>query len=324
MISSIMLFIFFYFIYNDGEGKEMEEILTRYQNYLLNNKKYSDKTVAAYLQDLQLFMAYLKENHLDFSCMDEDLVQNYFFSLKQKKYKVSSINRKIVSLRNFYQFYHRFIDSHFHNFMKNYETLKSERKLPKDLFEEQIKILLTPCEKQAKYISRNQCIILLLLYTGMRVSELCNLNLMDLDLQECTIRVFGKGRKERSVYFLPSLLQYLQEYLEIYRPKMIKEESEDAVFIGSYGTRITPRSIEKILIHRSKNASEPFVVTPHMLRHTFATTLLNQEVDLKMVQELLGHSSLSTTQIYTHVSRARLKKVYDESHPMAKALKKVH
>lgn len=301
----------------------MEKIVQQYENYLQNNKRYADKTVIAYLEDLKFFMIYLQENHLHFSDANEAIVQHYFFTLRQKNYTIASMNRKIVSMRNFYQFYHRFVDSSFYNFMKNYETMKNNRKLPKDLFPEQLEILLTPCEKKEKNICRNQCIILLLLYTGMRVSELCNLNVTDLDMEETTIRVVGKGKKERQAYFVPFISAILKEYLEIYRPKMIKDPLEEAVFIGSYGTRICARSVEKILLERSRSSKEPFAVHPHMLRHTFATTLLNQNVDLKMVQELLGHSSLSTTQIYTHVSRARMKKVYEESHPMAKALKKV-
>ena len=212
------------------------------------------------------------------------------------------------------------MDKEISNPMINYSTLKAPSRLPKDLFNEQIKILITPNEKKQDYAIRNQCIILLLLNTGMRVSECCNLNLLDVDLDDQTIRVFGKGNKERSVFFMPSVLPFLKSYLDEIRPKLLANSTNEAFFIGSKGTRITSRSIENILNDRAKQSKIPFKVTPHMLRHTFATNLLNNDADIKMVQELLGHSSLSTTQIYTHVSKARLQRVYENSHPMAKAL----
>ena len=207
--------------------------------------------------------------------------------------------------------------------MINFITLKTPKRLPKDLFKQQVKDLLIPCEKKEIFAIRNQCIILLLLNTGMRVSELTNLNLLDLDLQGTCIRVFGKGSKERIVFFMPSVIPYLQKYVDDIRPILLNgKENENALFIGSKSSRITPRSIENILNDRASKASVPFKVTPHMLRHTFATNLLNEDVDIKMVQELLGHASLSTTQIYTHVSKARLKKVYEQTHPVAKTLNK--
>ena len=132
---------------------------------------------------------------------------------------------------------------------------------------------------------------------------------------------FGKGQKERMVFFMPSVVYYLSKYINEVRPALIKDNYEEkALFIGSKGSRITTRAIENILNDRASNANPPFKVSPHMIRHTFATGLLNNNVDIKMVQELLGHSSLSTTQIYTHVSKARLQKVYEDTHPIAKKL----
>ncbi len=298
----------------------MEEAIKKYLDYLQYIRHYSLKTISSYHFDLDKFYLYLKQTHQDFKELTDKDVQEYMNHLKKEHYKVSSINRKIVCLRNFYKYYVNEVDENILNPMVNYSTLKSSTRLPKDLFQEQIKILLTPNEKKSIYAIRNQCIILLLLNTGMRVSECCQLDLLDIDIQECTIRVFGKGKKERSVYFMPSLIPYLTKYLEEIRPLLLLNKEDSAVFIGSKGTRITPRAVEDILNHRALQSKEPFKVTPHMLRHTFATNLLNHDVDLKMVQELLGHASLSTTQIYTHVSKARLKQVYETTHPMAKAL----
>ncbi len=300
----------------------MEKAIENYIYYLTHIRHYSEHTTSSYFFDLNKFNLYLKSTHKDFKNLSDKDVQEYMNHLKKEHYKVSTINRKIVCLRNFYKYYVNEVDEKIFNPMINYATLKSPSKLPKDLFQEQIRILLTPNEKKEIYAVRNQCIILLLLYTGMRVSECSQLNLLDLDTQECSIRVYGKGKKERSVFFLPRVLPYLNQYLEEIRPTLLLNKEDEALFIGSKGTRITPRAIEDILKNRAKQSKDTFKVTPHMLRHTFATNLLNNDMDLKMVQELLGHSSLSTTQIYTHVSKVRLKQVYETTHPMAKTLNK--
>lgn len=294
----------------------------KYLDYLLNIKHYSKKTISSYYFDLKSFDDYLTINNISIDDCNIKDVQDYMNNLKRNNYKITSINRKIVCLRSFYKYYVNNVNINSNNPMLNYTTLKTPKRLPKDLFLEQIKILLKPNEKKEIYAIRNQCIILLLLYTGIRVSECSNLNVMDIDLEECAIRVFGKGNKERMVFFMPSILQYLNNYLNNIRPKLLNFKEDDALFIGSKGSRITPRAIEDILNNRAKQAIPPFKVTPHMLRHTFATTLLNNDTDLKIVQELLGHSSMQTTQIYTHVSKERLKNVYQKTHPLAKAIMK--
>lgn len=301
----------------------MEELITKYLNYLRNVKHYSEKTISSYFFDLQGFASFIYHNNLDYQNLIDKDVQEYINSLRLKHQAITTLNRKIVCLRNFYKFCVVEVDSSINNPMINYKTLKSPARLPKDLFSEQIQVLIQPNEKKREYAIRNQCIILLLLNTGMRVSECVNLNLIDVDLIENTIRVLGKGNKERIVFFMPSVVPYLETYLKEIRPKLLLNPLDEAFFINSKGSRITSRAIENILNERAKQAKIPFKVTPHMLRHSFATNLLNNDVDIKMVQELLGHSSLSTTQIYTHVSKKRLQKVYEETHPMAKALKEI-
>lgn len=294
----------------------MEKIIEQYLNYLKNIKRYSQQTVQSYYFDLKKFQEYLKLHHLVFDCLTEEDIDSYFLSLRAKHYAISSINRKIVCLRGFYKYYVTEINESFVNPTINYTTLKKNKRLPKNLFDEQIKILLSPNEKKEEYAIRNQCIILLLLNSGIRVSELVSLNLLDVDINECCMRVFGKGKKERMAFFMPSIIPYLKKYVEQIRPIFLKQNEDSAFFIGSKGGRITSRAVEDILNHRAKNQ---FKVTPHMLRHTFATNLLNNDMDLKILQELLGHESLSTTQIYTHVSKTHLKKVYNQTHPIAKA-----
>lgn len=298
----------------------MKQAIYQYIDYLENVKHYSPRTIVSYHNDLKHFQAFLSDNSIDFTDIIDKDIESYINELKVSDYKVSSINRKIVCLRNFFKYYVREINENYLNPMLNINTLKSGLRLPKDLFSSQVVALLDPIEKKQDLALRNQCIILLMLNTGMRVSELTNLNLIDVDIEEKTIRVFGKGSKERMVFYLDSTNVYLKNYLANVRNKLLKGKDEEAFFVSSKGVRITPRAIEDILNYRAMHANPPFKITPHMLRHTFATNLLNNDVDIKIVQELLGHSSLSTTQIYTHISKAHLKKVYDESHPMAKAV----
>ena len=299
----------------------MQKIIEEYINYISNVKRYSNSTVSSYHFDLKDFLMFCEENEISIDTILDKDINQYVAYLKTNNYNVTSINRKIVCLRNFFKFYVNEVNENGNNPMINYATIKTNKKLPTYLFKEQIKALLIPCEKKRVYEIRNQCIILLLINTGMRVSEVSNLNLLDIDIEEQVIRVFGKGSKERMVFFMPSLVPYLKEYLENIRPTLIEKTNEqNALFIGSKGSRITTRAIENILNDRASHANPSFKVSPHMLRHTFATGLLNEDVDIKMVQELLGHSSLSTTQIYTHVSKARLQKVYENTHPVAKKL----
>ncbi|MCI5744905.1 MAG: tyrosine recombinase XerC [Erysipelotrichaceae bacterium] len=301
----------------------MQSAINDYLRYLHIEKRYSEKTISSYKFDLLQFEKYIINNHLDYKNLTINDIYDYINLLKKENKKASSINRKIICLRNFYKYCIDEKKENFNNPLLNFKALKTPKRLPRDLFKEQIKILLTCNEKRNEYAIRNQCIILLLLNTGMRVSELTALNLLDVDITEHTIRVFGKGRKERAVYFMPSVDSYLNDYLENVRNKLLKGGQSEAFFIGSKGTRITSRAIEDILNNRASQALNSFKITPHMLRHTFATNLLNNDVDLKIVQELLGHSSLSTTQIYTHVSLNRLKKTYEQTHPLAKALNKI-
>ena len=298
----------------------MEQAIKKYIDYLTYVKHYSQRTISSYYFDLTKLNEYIKNNDISFDELTDKDISLYINGLKANKYSVVSLNRKIVCFRSFYKFYVSNVDSNIINPMLNFSTLKTPKRLPKDLFMEQIRILLTPCEKKENIAIRNQCIIMLLFYCGLRVSECCNLNLLDLDINEHTIRVFGKGNKERSVFFKDTLDKYLIKYLKDIRPFLLIDNKEEALFIGNKGSRITSRAIQYMLKDRANQSKTPFKVTPHMLRHTFATNLLNNDVDLKILQELLGHASLSTTQIYTHVSKARLKKVYDSTHPMAKKL----
>ena len=194
----------------------MEIAIKKYIDYIKYTKRFSDQTVKAYFSDLNHFFSYVINKKIEFNEISEYDVSDYINYLKRNKYKVTSLNRKIVCLRSFYKYYVNNVNNDIINPMINYSTLKAPKRLPKDLFLEQVKVLLTPNERKKEYAIRNQCIIMLLLYTGMRVSECCNLNILDIDMAEHTIRVFGKGNKERSVFYMPSIDDYLNEYINNY------------------------------------------------------------------------------------------------------------
>ncbi len=300
-----------------------KQSIEAYIQYLLNNKGYSMNSCQSYQRDLNQFAKFLAEYEANLEEVNEPFFRQYLAYLHQLKQNKRSINRKIISIRGFYHFYIKKNHLEMENPLINIPLLKTDKPLPKDLFMEQMKSLMIISEKPYELGHRNQCIVYLLFQTGMRVSELCNLKLIDVDLEDGSIRVLGKGNKERIVYFKENAKTLLKEYLEMIRPRLLnKDLPTDYFFLSYHGKPMSSRSIQYLLQARADVAPIPFKVSPHMLRHTFATNLLNHDADLKTVQELLGHESLSTTQIYTHVSKKRLKEVYENTHPLAKNLNK--
>lgn len=298
--------------------------IEKYLSYLFDHKGYSLNSINSYKRDLYQFNDFLLENNCLLENVNEYVFKNFLAFLHSKQISKKSINRKIISIRGFYNYYCKYINSSIENPIISVSLLKTEKALPKDLFLEQIKSLMVISEPNYELGLRNQSIVYLLFQTGMRVSEICNITLDDVDLDENIIRVIGKGNKERRVYFKDSAKKHILNYLQYSRPTLTKNNPNiKEFFVTSTGKKIMPRAIQYLLQQRASLAPVPFKVSPHMIRHTFATQLLNNDADLKMVQELLGHESLSTTQIYTHVSKKRLKSVYENSHPLAMNLNKV-
>ncbi|HVN66815.1 MAG TPA: tyrosine-type recombinase/integrase, partial [Candidatus Sulfotelmatobacter sp.] len=190
--------------------------------------------------------------------------------------------------------------------------------LPNFLYPEEMKHLLEAIETVSPLGQRDRAILELIYGTGIRVVEVARLNLNDVDRDENEVKVFGKGSKERIVLFGAQAKAAMTDYLQNARSRLLSGKKGLAFFVGRRGTRLTPRQIERLIIFYAKKAGIAKKVTPHTLRHSFATHLLEGGADLRMVQELLGHVSLSTTQVYTHVTKERLKKVYDQAHPRAK------
>ncbi len=293
----------------------MDKYITLFLNYLVNERNYpNDTTAKNYELDLLNYQDFLRENNLNYLKITKDDIRSYLKYLDKLKYKNSSISRHLSSLRTFYGFLvnEGVIES---NIFKSISSPKKKKKLPNFLQYDEVEKMLSVCDLKEPLHIRNRLIIETLYDTGIRVSELVNIKLNDLNIATKEIRVLGKGSKERIVYFGDYEIDILNLYLNQARPKLLKNKSSDYLLLNHLGDRLTDRGVRLIISDVIKKASLKHKVSPHTLRHTFATHLLNEGADLKSVQELLGHSSLSTTQIYTHVSNERLRSVYLKSHP---------
>lgn len=295
----------------------MTSVIKDFINYLINEKNYPiDTTVKNYEIDLLNYKEWLEENNLNYLKITKDNIRSYLRYLDQKKYKNNSVSRHLSSLRTFYSYLvnEELIET---NIFKSISSPKKSKKLPNFLQYNELEQMLNICDDTPLGI-RNRLIIETLYDTGLRVSELINIKLEDISLKSKEIRVIGKGNKERIVYFGEYEIDVLTKYLNEARPLLLKNKTNKYLFLNHLGNKLTDRGVRLIIDDVIKKASIKHKISPHTLRHTFATHLLNEGADLKSVQELLGHSSLSTTQIYTHVSNERLRNVYLNTHPRCK------
>lgn len=278
-------------------------------NYI-KNKNYSNYTIDSYNKDLDNFYVYLNQNNTDIKKVNYKFLRGYLTVLYDKKYSKKTIARNISTLKSFFKYLKKqnIIESNPMNLIK---TPKIDKKLPKFLnYDDLEKILSIP--DTTTFLGKRNALILELLYsTGVRVSELVNIKLNDIDLSEEKILILGKGNKERYVLFGSKAKEKMLDYL--------KEKTDDSPYliVNRYGNKITDRGIRKILDSIILDASLSYKISPHTLRHTFATHMLDSGADIEIVKELLGHESLSTTQIYTHVTSESLKRVYSKTHPRA-------
>lgn len=291
------------------EKVDLIQIKEYFLKSILDQKNYSIKTFENYNRDLNKFFRFLKEYKInDIKKITKETIRLYF--LKQKNNNISNrtLGRYYSSLNSFfiYSIEHEYIES---NPLKFIDYPKYTKKVPEYIYESQLEKILN--EKTSENIEielRNKLIINLLLDTGVRVSELVNIKVSDIDIEERIIKVFGKGSKERFVFFTSKTKEILVTYLSKRKEKAIV----DNLFINYKGEKLTERSVQKII--KLVGEKIGLDIHPHLLRHTFATDLLNKGADIRMIQELLGHENLDTTQIYTHVSNSRVKEVYDDSH----------
>lgn len=284
--------------------------LDKFLNYL-KDKDYSLNTINAYKKDLSIFLKF-SNNKIN---VDYNFLRTYLQFLYNKKYSNKSISRNISSLKSFYKYLVKF------DIIKDNPCLfinfpKTEKKLPNFINYNDLEALFKVPDKNDTLGLRNLLILELLYSCGMRVSELVNIKLSDIDFNNNRIYILGKGKKERYVLYGKVCSNLLNEYLINSRPVLNK--NSEYLLLNKFGNKITDRSIRMIIDDIVKKSRLKLNISPHTLRHTFATHLLNEGADLKIVQELLGHENISTTGIYTHVSNEHLRKVYLEAHPRAR------
>lgn len=295
----------------------MKKSLLKFINYLEIEKGYSKYTVENYQKDILLCMEFLeKEGINDFKQVEYSHLRGYLNYLSKKEYCNKTISRNLSSLRSLFKFLLKEEDID-ENPMLLISNPKQEKRLPKYLNYGEIEKILTIPDRTTPLGLRNACILELLYSTGIRVSELVAIKVNDIDFYNKKIRILGKGNKERLVLFGEDCYYLLKEYLETSRLALNKKRSE-YLLLNSKGDPISVRGIETTLDKIVKEASFKFSISPHVLRHTFATHLLDNGADLNSVKELLGHESLNTTAIYTHVSNDHLRNVYLSCHPRAR------
>lgn len=299
-------------------NKVLEQVQS-FVDYLQIEKNCSDYTVKDYRKDIEQFMTYMKQQAIDrFAAVSYADVRLYLSELHEKGYARRTVARKLSSLRSLYRFLERekAVES---NPFASASTPKANHRLPKFFYEEELEPLFTIFDISVPLGQRNQAILELLYASGIRVSECCGLTLNDVDLTIGVVLVKGKGRKERYVPVGSFALEAMERYINDGRETLLKkaEEPSEALFLNYRGGSLSDRSVRTILNDLVKKAALNAHMSPHVLRHTFATHLLNGGADLRAVQELLGHSHLSTTQIYTHVTKERLREAYMQHHPRA-------
>lgn len=294
------------------------EYIIEFEGYLQIEKNASNHTISNYLKDIDDFISFLNSKNVStFKDVNYIDVRGYLALLNVKKYSRKTISRKLSSLRSFYRFLVRenYLEI---NPFQMVSTPKLEKKLPSFLYPDEINQLLNAPNLNKPLGIRDRAIMEVLYASGMRVSELVALNIDSIDLIGGNALVFGKGSKERYVPLGKYSIEALTNYLEIRdRFKLKNETDEKALFLNKYGGRLTDRSIRRIIDKYINYIANSKKVSPHTLRHTFATHLLNAGADLRSVQELLGHVNISTTQIYTHVTKERLQDIYRSTHPRA-------
>ncbi|MBI4186697.1 MAG: tyrosine recombinase XerC [Chloroflexi bacterium] len=297
----------------------MQEVFNRYIGYLQAERNVSPYTLRNYTADLMDFFGFLRTRGTrSLREIDKQAVRNYLSHLKEQGLAKTSIACKLSAIRSFYRYLVRegMIST---SPVATTPSPKLDKRLPSFLTIEEVNRLLEAPGLSTPQGLRDRALLELLYSSGMRVSELSRLNLEQVNLDTREIRVWGKGSRERIVLMGKPAAEALGLYLVQARPKLLHKKSSGAVFLNRYGERLPERRVQKILEVYSRKAGMPKKVHPHMLRHTFATHMLNGGADLRVVQELLGHSSLSSTQIYTHVTKSQAKKVYLSAHPMAQA-----
>lgn len=302
----------------------MEQSVDSFLKYLALEKGFSQNTVMAYRNDLSQLLEYLQKsgaNRASFSSwieFDRPAMLGYMLVLKEKGYSSTTVARKVAAAKSFFAF----MKSEGKIKVNPTQDLPSPRigkSLPKPITISQVRRLLAePAKSETSEARRDRAMLELLYASGMRVSELVSLNVNDVDVAGGSVRCLGKGSKERIIPIYPQAANVVQQYVELTRPHLVKRNEEKALFVNLRGDRLTRQGFWQILKAYARSAKLEIPITPHTLRHSFATHMLSGGADLRSVQELLGHANIATTQVYTHLTNEHIRNTYEKSHPRAK------
>ena len=292
----------------------IEKHIKEFIKYLKNEKRYPETTITSYQKDIDNYYGFIKLKKIDYININKDEIRTYLKYLDELNYSKTTISRILSTLRHFYQYLmiEKIVSVNMFKLIKN---PKKDKKLPNFLQSDELQKIFDSINLETPLGIRNRLIVELLYASGLRVSELTNLTLDSINLNNREIRVLGKGSKERIVFFGEYAKKYLDLYLSDSRPLLLDKNKTNILLLNNNGDPISTRGIELVIDNIVRDAALKHNISPHVLRHTFATDLLNNGADLKSVQELLGHSSLSTTQIYTHITNERLRSVYLKTFP---------
>lgn len=294
----------------------MSNLIQSFIDYLDTERGLAENTLESYSRDLRHYFEFLSGDQRSLENATRATIMSYLLSLQKDGRSASTIARRLAALKSFYQYLVREsrID---HDPTENLESPKQRKRLPQVLSVAEVERLLAQPDGRTPTGLRDRAMLELLYATGIRVSELVSLNVSDVNLDIGFVRCTGKGSRERMVPVGSVAVRALRDYLERGWPRLNRIPSEEALFVNQHGRRLTRQGFWKILKKYSRQAGITKEITPHTLRHSFATHLLENGADLRAVQEMLGHADISTTQIYTHVTKHRLKDVYARTHPRA-------
>jgi integrase/recombinase XerD len=301
------------------QGQSMHERVEDFLSYIAVERGYSDNTLAAYRNDLSQFLLYLggRSDVDGWATVSQDVIIDYVLILRERAYSSATVARKVAAIKSFFHFLVAESDIRVDP-TAALDAPRVKKRLPRPMSQGDVdKLLAEPGLTKGPKGLRDTALIEMLYATGMRVSEIVALNVDDVNIASASVRCFGKGGKERVIPIYDQAVSAIRAYVDEGRMAYLRDRQEKALFLNARGTRLTRQGLWLIIKEYVEAAGIEVQVTPHTLRHSFATHLLDGGVGLREVQQLLGHSNVSTTQIYTHVSTTRLRDAYDQSHPRA-------
>jgi integrase/recombinase XerD len=302
----------------------VKEAIDKFLNYLAVEKGFSQNTIEAYRNDLNQLVGFLEEEAAKggaikpWTAFDRQSILSYLTNMKERRYAATTVARKVAAIKSFFGFMvaEGLVKD---NPTRDVPSPRVGKSLPKPISITQARQLLEETEKRATPEAKRDKAMLQLLYaSGMRVSELVSLNLKDVDTEGGYVRCFGKGGKERLIPIHSQAVAALKDYISQGHTRLKTGGGEEALFLNRRGERLTRQGLWQIIKGYAKSAKLGVEITPHTLRHSFATHMLSGGADLRSVQELLGHANISTTQVYTHLTTEHIRRAYEKSHPRAK------